>query len=134
MAISKKIYKGIFFFLFLTVVLLYFYKYNTQENNYKLVKNQFSDLPDWNSKNILPSVTIYIYIDVELSINRRASSDNDRMESNGKEFLINVKNGYDELASLYSDRICVVNGRESILEIHENIKKILREKFKGLIC
>ena len=56
MAISKKIYKGIFFFLFLTVVLLYFYKYNTQENNYKLVKNQFSDLPDWNSKNILPSL------------------------------------------------------------------------------
>ena len=56
MAISKKIYKGIFFFLFLTVVLLYFYKHNTQENNYKLVKAQFSDLPDWNSKNILPSL------------------------------------------------------------------------------
>ena len=56
MAISKKSYKSIFFFLFLTVVLLNFYKQNIQENNYKLVKAQFSDLPDWNSKNILPSL------------------------------------------------------------------------------
>ena len=56
MAISKKSYKSIFFFLFLTVVLLYFYKQNIQENNYKLVKAQFSDLPDWNTKNILPSL------------------------------------------------------------------------------
>ena len=56
MVISKKIYKSIFFLLTLTAILLAFYKHNAQENNYKLVKAQFSDLPDWNSKNILSSI------------------------------------------------------------------------------
>ena len=56
MAISRKIYKSILFLLILIAILLYFYKHNAQENNYKLVKVQFSDLPDWNSKNILSSL------------------------------------------------------------------------------
>ena len=56
MAISKKFYKSIFFLLILTALLLYFFKYNVTENNFKLVKAQFSDLPDWRSKNILPSL------------------------------------------------------------------------------
>ena len=56
MAINKNYYKSIFFLLILTAILLYFYNHNAQENNYRLVKAQFSDLPDWNSKNILPSV------------------------------------------------------------------------------
>ena len=56
MAISKKFYKSIFFLLILTALLLYFYKHNVTENNYRLIKAQFSDLPDWRSKNILPSL------------------------------------------------------------------------------
>jgi len=56
MAISKKFYKSIFFLLILTALSLYFYKHNIKETNYRLVKAQFSDLPDWNSKNILSSL------------------------------------------------------------------------------
>ena len=48
-------------------------------------------------------LTIYIDIDVELSINRRKDDLDDRMEEGGLKFLTNVKKGYDELALLYPD-------------------------------
>ena len=86
------------------------------------------------TQNILPSLTIYINIDVDLSISRRVLTSNDRMESAGKDFLVKVKKGYDELSNLYPDRIKVVNGNNSIQEIHQEVRAIIKEKYKGLIC
>ena len=86
------------------------------------------------TQNILPYLTIYIDIEVDLSISRRSFNDNDRMESEGEEFLLNVKKGYDELASLYPDRIKVLNGNDGIVEIQEKIREIVKEKYRGCLC
>ena len=86
------------------------------------------------TQNILPFLTIYINIDVDLSISRRALDTNDRMESGGKTFLKNVKKGYDKLAVLYPNRIYIVNGNESIPEIQKKIRNTIKEKYEGLLC
>ncbi len=86
------------------------------------------------TQGIVPGLTIYIDISVELSINRRIVADNDRMESGGKEFLLNVKKGYDDMANLYPDRIVVINGDGSIESIQNNIRNVIKDKFRGLLC
>ena len=86
------------------------------------------------TQNILPSLTIYIDIEVELSINRRKDDLDDRMEEGGLKFLTNVKKGYDELALLYPDRICVIDGNDSILEIQNKIRYIVEQKYKEFLC
>ena len=86
------------------------------------------------TKGILPHLTIYINISVDLSISRRSVADDDRMESGGKSFLESVKTGYDELAVLYSDRIKIINGEDTISNVQDKIRKIINEKYKGLVC
>ena len=86
------------------------------------------------TQNILPYLTIYINIDVGLSISRRILDDNDRMESGGRDFLLNVKRGYDKLATLYPERIHIVDGNNSIAEIQSEIRDVIKEKYKGLLC
>ena len=86
------------------------------------------------TQGILPYLTIYIDIDVDMSVTRRSVVNNDRMEAAGKSFLSNVKKGYDELANLYPERIKMINGDDSISNIQNNIQNIIKEQFKGLIC
>ena len=85
------------------------------------------------TQNTLPYLTIYIKIDVSLSISRREFGEDDRMESEGRVFLLNVKRGYDKLADLYPERIKVVSGDNDIDTIQEQIRKIIVEKFKGAL-
>ncbi len=86
------------------------------------------------AQGILPFLTIYIDIDVQLSISRRRNNVDDRMEEGGLEFLTNVKKGYDELALLYPDRIHTINGNDSILEIQNKIRHIVEQKYKEFLC
>ena len=85
-------------------------------------------------QNMLPALTIYIDIDVDISIGRRSINNNDRMESGGKDFLIKVRKGYQKLANLYPNRIKTVNGDNDIINIQKEIINIITEKYKGLIC
>ena len=86
------------------------------------------------TQNVLPCLTIYINIDVDTSIKRRSVDEDDRMEAGGEDFLLNVKKGYDQLASLYPERIVKVNGNEEIPIIQSKIREIISEKFKDSIC
>jgi len=102
MVISKKFYKSIFFLLILTAILLYFYKHNVKENNYRLIKVQFSDLPDWSSKNILPSVksfeqSCHIIRNKETMDSAKLADFNVKIESykNFCKLLPNIKNNDD---------------------------------------
>ena len=56
------------------------------------------------------------------------------MEEGGLKFLTNVKKGYDELALLYPDRICVIDGNDSILGIQNKIRYIVEQKYKEFLC
>ena len=86
------------------------------------------------TQNILPCLTIYIAIDVDISVERRAVINNDRMEASGKSFLLNVKRGYDELRDLYPERIKIINGNDTIFNIQEKIQNLIKEQYKGLLC
>ncbi len=86
------------------------------------------------TQSIRPYLTIYIDIDVELSISRRSIDNNDRMESGGQGFLSDVKKGYDNLAGMYPDRIYSIDGDNSVSTIQSEIRNIIKEKYKGLIC
>lgn len=73
-----------------------------------------------------PDLTIVFDIDVETSM-KRVGSEKDRMESAGIEFHNKVRNGYLEIAKEEPDRIKVVNAVQSIEEVFEDVKKIVKE-------
>ena len=56
MRISKNFYKSLFLITLLICVSFYFYIRENKQNEYNIIKTEFSELPEWNSKNILPSL------------------------------------------------------------------------------
>ncbi len=75
---------------------------------------------------ILPDLTIYLDIDVELAYNR-LDKNLDRLEKEGKIFQEKVKKGYLFLAEKYKNRIKIVNANSlSKIEIHEKIIKLIK--------
>ena len=69
----------------------------------------------------IPDFTFIIDISIEESQKRLTSSNLDRMESIGKTFFENVRNGYLELAKKTPHRIHLLDGTQSIEYIHTQI-------------
>lgn len=72
-----------------------------------------------------PDLTIIFDIDVETSM-KRVGSEKDRMESVGIEFHNKVRNGYLEIAKEEPERIKVVNAVQSIENVFEDVKQIVK--------
>ena len=72
-----------------------------------------------------PDLTIVFDIDVETSM-KRVGSEKDRMESVGIEFHNKVRNGYLEIAKEEPERIKVVNAVQSIENVFEDVKQIVK--------
>lgn len=73
-----------------------------------------------------PDCTILIDIDAEVALKRRlAKSRGDRIERRTLEYHQAVRGNYLDLARIYSDKIKLVSGVESIEEIHSLILKLL---------
>lgn len=70
-----------------------------------------------------PDLTFVYDIDVETSM-KRVGTEKDRMESAGKDFHNKVRHGYLELAKQEPDRIKVVDGTNSVEEIHKKTVEI----------
>ena len=73
--------------------------------------------------NTLPDITFFIDIPVEIAEQRRQeklSEHLDRIENSNKDFYSRVRNGYLELAK-NENRFRILNGTDSIENIHENI-------------
>ena len=90
------------------------------------------DLERINKLNLLatdgrvPDLTIVFDIDVETSM-RRVGKEKDRMESAGIEFHNRVRNGYLEIAKNEPERVKVVDGREGIEKVFENVKDLINK-------
>lgn len=76
---------------------------------------------------LLPDLTLVFDIDIETSM-QRVGTEKDRMESAGDNFFNRVRNGYLELAKQESDRIKVINSKDSIENIHKEVVKIIDKK------
>ena len=78
---------------------------------------------------LVPDLTLVFDIDVETSM-ARVGVHKDRMESAGIEFHEKVRKGYLEIAKQEPERVKVINSKDSIENIFEQVK-ILVEKLKG---
>ena len=67
------------------------------------------------TNNLFPSTTFLLDADIDLCLSRITTKD--RMEKEGKEFLIKVKNGFLELAKSNKNRYVIVDANNSISEI-----------------
>lgn len=74
----------------------------------------------------VPDLTIVFDIDVETSM-QRVGKEKDRMESAGIEFHNRVRNGYLEIAKNEPERVNVVDGREGIEKVFENVKDLVNK-------
>ena len=77
---------------------------------------------------LIPSTTFLLDCDIDVSLSRINTKD--RMESEGKEFLIKVKNGFLELAKLNQKRYVIVDANKSINEISNYIWEQFLKRYK----
>lgn len=77
-----------------------------------------------------PDLTLVFDVDVETSM-ARVGKNQDRIEAAGIQFHEKVRQGYLELAKAEPDRVKVINSKDSIENIFEQVKNVLIEKLKG---
>ena len=75
---------------------------------------------------IKPDLTFILDIDVETSLERIGKA-RDRMESAGIEFFNRVRNGYIEISKQEPKRVKLINGKDSIENIHNQIITYINE-------
>ena len=75
---------------------------------------------------IKPDLTFILDIDVETSLERIGKA-RDRMESAGIEFFNRVRNGYIEISKQEPNRVKLLNGKDSIENIHNQIITYINE-------
>ena len=76
-----------------------------------------------------PDLTFVFDIDVETSMSR-VGKVKDRMESAGVEFHEKVRNGYLEIAKEEPNRVKVINSKDTIENIFEQVKEVYEQKAK----
>lgn len=75
----------------------------------------------------VPDLTFVFDIDVETSM-ARVGKNKDRMESAGVEFHEKVRSGYLEIAKQEPDRVKVINSKDSIENIFEQVKNEMQRR------
>ena len=113
------------------VILDRFYDSTTAYQGYgreSLPLDQIHQINEIASHGRAPDFTFYLRLSLKESNERRAHLNKDRMESSGDEFFYKVINGFDRIAET-EDRFVVIEASKSVVEIHNNIIKVLSQKF-----
>jgi dTMP kinase len=79
---------------------------------------------------LVPQVTFYLRVDLEIAENRRSNLTKDRMERSGDDFFNSVISGFDEL-SAHDPRFIRLDASRSIDDLHLDICSIVRDKIKN---
>ncbi len=74
---------------------------------------------------LVPDITFLIDVPIELAIRRRKGMGDDRMESESRLFFSHVVQGYMALAQTHPDRIHVIDGTDSMEDIHHTITRLV---------
>lgn len=82
------------------------------------------------TKGILPDLTIYIDIPVEVGLKRISDNNRDvnRLDLEKISFHETVRNGYLEICEKYKDRIVKVDGNRDIDSVFNDVKKIVFDR------
>lgn len=78
-----------------------------------------------------PDLTILIDIPVDVGLSRIEKRKLDRLEQEGIEFHNKVRDQYLQIASKYSSRYFIIDGREPIEVVHKNIKELVLSKINS---
>ena len=99
----------------------------------KLDISLIKDLEKIATQGISPDITFLLDIPVDESIKRRKSRKDDRMEKEGRDFLLNVSLGFKELSEDNKwKKISAINSKEQIIsEIKSEIKQLLKNQSNG---
>jgi len=76
---------------------------------------------------LIPSTTFLLNCDIDISLSR--INKKDRMENEGRNFLIKVKNGFLELAKSNKNRYVIVDANKSINQISDCIWKEFLKRY-----
>jgi len=83
-----------------------------------------------------PDVTYIIDVPVEIGLERlhngTKAEDIDRLESEDMDFHRRVRKGFLKLAEEEPERIVVIDGKQSIEEIHQDIMKNMKQRYNDL--
>jgi dTMP kinase len=84
-------------------------------------------LNEFATGSMVPSVTFLFDLDVDTAFARltKTKKHPDRLEGNGREFYEKVRKGYLELASLYPQRIVVLNGNTAEEDLTRSVWKTI---------
>lgn len=104
-----------------------FYDSTTAYQGYgrELDLKTINTLNTFSSMNIVPDLTFYLKIDLELSHKRSKNRKPDRMESSGEAFFKKVINGFDELVKENPNRIITIDSSGKPEVTFNSIKKHL---------
>ena len=89
------------------------------------------NLNSFATKEIYPDLTFIFDIDINTSFERLEKIDNDRMESSGKEFFTNVRNGYIKISKTnkrYKLIDCCLKSPE---QINTQVVDVINDFYKG---
>jgi dTMP kinase len=80
---------------------------------------------DLAAEGLEPDLTFLIDVPLDLAISRRRNMGDDRMEAAGTVFFNHVMQGYMALAQKFPDRIHVIDGSDSMEDIHTQIVRLV---------
>ena len=83
-------------------------------------------LVDTTIDGLWPDVTVYLRIDPEVGLGRAEGED--RFEAEGLELQRAVAEAYDEIATIASDRVVVVDAEGSVEEVHAQVMDAIRDR------
>ncbi|MEX0972934.1 MAG: dTMP kinase [Solirubrobacterales bacterium] len=83
-------------------------------------------LVDQTIDGLWPDLTVYLRIDPEVGLGRAAGDD--RFEAEGLELQRAVAEAYDEIATIASDRVVVVDAEGSVEEVHARVMEAVRAR------
>lgn len=81
-------------------------------------------------KDVLPTLTIFFDIEPSLGLERIRQNSNrkyDRLDMESLSFHEEVYEGYKMIANLYPDRIKIINARNSVEEVFNDVLKVIEE-------
>lgn len=88
------------------------------------------DINNYILENLMPDVTLYFDVDINLGISRtKKRDDNNRLDSEKIDFYTRIKEGYDNIAKNNSDRVITINANKNL----EDVKRQSIEIIEGLI-
>jgi dTMP kinase len=98
----------------------------------KIERNIIDTLTTFATFGLQPDVTLLVDLSAEIGLSRIEQKNADRLERESLDFHRDVRTGFLSIAEREKDRFVILNGEDSVNEIHREIIKVIDEKIRDL--